>query len=207
MTPIPLFLQAAQLLINDQRARLNGYYRFIQPIIEKYKLSVTEIVCPDGIALQPYDLDFRLNDMKNMYQKSLLDMKDFKFRPAIVVYLEIVTQLHQEISDLIKNVDLRHFSEIENLCLQIVQAISTIDPPGKILSPVQELLILLNVEENGGETMIEFIRNMMENYTGDYTYQQGNVINAYIFLYHQIKLLMKILPRLQTLVDKEIKVI
>ena len=56
-----------RLLIRSQRARLNGHYRFIQPTIERYKLSVTGIVCPGGKPFQPYSPDFRVNDMKNMY--------------------------------------------------------------------------------------------------------------------------------------------
>lgn len=122
----------------------------------------------------------------------------------VVVHCEIVGQLHKEIIDLVKSVDLRYFPEIGILCQQLSEAISDIDPPGQIMSPLQELLMPLQARENGGETMIEHMRDMMENYEGDYTYKRGYLMNGYIFLYKQTKLLMEILPRLQAVVEKEI---
>ena len=188
-------------LIRGQRARLNGHYMFIQPIIERYKLSVTDIIRPDGISFQPYSPDFRVNDMKDMYRPCI---KDFRFRPVIVVHCEIVNQLHKEIIDLVKSVDLRYFPEIGILCQQLSEAISDIDPPRQIMSPLQDLLMPLQVRENGDETMIEHMRDMMENYEGDYTYEQGHLMNGYIFLYKQTKILMELLPCLQAVAEKEI---
>ena len=183
-------------LIRSQRARLNGHYRFIQPAIEKYKLSVIDIIRPGGKPLEPYDQNFRLNDMKDMYQSTLL-MNASRLSPAIEGYFEIADRLRKETIDLIKNVDLRHFPEIEKLCLELASILEKYDRSKEILSALRLKL--------GKIPMTEHIRDSLRDYSGDHQPLTGaNILNGYILLYHQIKLLMELLPRLQTEVNKEI---
>ena len=180
----------------DQRARLNGHYRLIQPIVKKYRLSVIEITHPVTEPSEQYNPDFKLNDMKDMYQPTRLS-KSPLLRSAIIGYFEVSDNLYEEISDLIKRVDLRHFPEIEQLCLQICQVISEFDYSGKILSALNT--------RTGGRSAAEDARDMLEQYEGDcLPHSRANVLNGYIFLYHQIKLIMECLSRFEVEVEREI---
>ena len=185
-----------RILEADQRSRLNGHYRLIQPIVKKYRLFVIEITHPATNPSEQYNPDFRLNDMKDMYQPTRLT-KAPRLRPAIIGYFEVVDKLYEEISDLIKSVDLRHFPEIEKLCLRISQVIREFDYSGEILSA-------LNTNA-GGRSMAEDARDMLEQYEGDCVpYSTANVLNGYIILYHQIELIMECLSRFEVAVDREI---
>ena len=185
-----------RLLINDQRARLNGHYRFIQPLIEKYKLSVTDIIRRDDKPLQPYDPNFTLNEMKDIYNPTLLT-NAARLSPAIVGYFEIMHQLQKETTDLIKNVDLRHFPKIENLCLEIANRLERLDRSKEILSA-------FNIKV-GDIPMTKHVSDMLKNYSGDYTlHELPNIQTGYILLYYQIKSLMEFLPQLQAMIDEEI---
>ncbi len=184
-----------RVFLEDQRARLNGHYRLIQPTVKKYRLSVIEITHPATDSSEQYNPDFRLNDMKDMYQPTRLS-KAPRLRPVIIGYFEVVGNLNKEISDLIKGVDLRCFPEIEQRCLQISQVIREFDYSGEILSALNT-----NV---GGRSMAEDAREMLEQYEGDYQpHSSANVVNGYIFLYYQIKLIMESLSHLEVAVDRE----
>lgn len=138
-----------RILEADQRAKLNGHYRLIQPIVKKYRLSVIEITHPVTDPSEQYNPDFKLNDMKDMFQPTRLT-KAPRLRPAIIGYFEVVDHLYEEISDLIKSVDLRHFPEIERQCLRISEIISECDYSGQILSALKT--------RAGDKTIAEYVR-------------------------------------------------
>jgi len=181
--------------INGQRARLNGHYRLIEPIIEKYKQSVSDIIRPAGQFSQHYNPDFMLNDMKDMYKPTILARAPL-MKPAIEVYCEVADELHREIASLIMSIDLKHFPEIENLCQEII-GVNNLDYSEMVLSVLHT--------KAGNAPMTETIEKMLQNYSGDHTlYSSANLLNGYILLRHQIRTIMDCLPRLESAMKKEL---
>ena len=190
-----------KIFLESQRARLNGHLSLVQPIIDRYKLSVTDITCPAGRQPKSYNPDFTLNDMKDMYKPTRLS-RDPHLRPAIRGYFEVVEILYKEISDLIKGVDLRCFPEIERQSLQVVSVISNFDYSGAILSALDT--------RAGERSLAEFASEMLEKHDGDFRLQsQGtsNILDGYIVLYHQIKIVMESLSLLESAMKREVKLV
>ena len=186
-----------RILVEDQRARLNGHYRLIEPIIRKYKLTVIEITHPATNPSEQYNSSFALNDMKDMYQPTRL-LRAPRLRPAIIGYFEAMEDLHNEISDLTKRVDLRVFPDIERQCLQISRIILEFDYSGAIVSALHTRV--------GEENTAEYASKAIEEYEGDsLPLGKGNMLDGYILLYHQIKLVMECLSYLEAAVEKDVK--
>ena len=171
-----------------QRAKLNGHYSLVSPVIERYRAAVMNITCRShGNEPMKYNPDFELKDLKDLYKPTIL-IRDHHLRPAVVGYYEALDLLHKELSDLIKNVDLRCFPAIEPHILELVGAITSLDHSGPILSAPQIKV--------GDRTMTEFAAEMMEQYQGDYVPRGSNLIDSYIALYHQIKIIMLVSARM-----------
>ena len=178
-----------------QRARLNGHYSLIRPIVERYRHAVIDVTRPRDSEPREYNPNFELKDMKDLFKPTLL-LRERYLRPAVFGYLEIAGTLHKEISDLIKNVDLRCFPDTENLSLQLVEAITSFDYSGAILSATET--------RAGDKKFSDLASEMLENYNGDYLIQGSNALDGYIALYHQIKIVMQILSQLENEVQNEI---
>jgi hypothetical protein len=172
-------------------AKLNGFYNLIRPLAGKHKLSVVQVTSPLKSRTQEYNPDFTLNDMMDLYKPSML-MTQNHHEPAVKYYFSSLIPLNSEISDLIKNVDLRLFPELEKHCLSFVGAVHSFDFSDAILGAVTTNL--------GDKKMTEFASEMLEKHEGEVKFQPSNMINGYVALYHQIKLHMGLLD----LIDKEI---
>ncbi len=172
-------------------AKLNGFYNLIRPLAEKYKLSVVQITNPIKSRTQEYSPDFTLNDMMDLYRPSRL-MTQNHHEPAVKYYFSSLTALNSEVSDLIKNVDLRLFPKLERHCLSFVGAVHSFDFSDAILGAVTSTL--------GDKKMTDFVSEMLEKHEGEVKFVQSNIINGYVALYHQIKLQMELLE----LIDNEI---
>ena len=179
----------------SQRARLNGHYSLISPLVARYRQSVIEITQPAGGKSSQYDPSFELNDMKDLYKPTGL-LREPYLRPAIRGYFEALEDLHREISDLIKGVDLRCFPQIETYSLNLVNVIAGFDYSGAILSATDT--------RAGEKTLAEFAAEMLAKYDGNYQLQDGSILNGYILLYHQIKIVMENLSHLEVAVKNEI---
>ncbi len=187
----------AETFLESQRARLNGHFNLIRPIIDRYKLSAAEITCPTDRQPELYNPDFTLNDMKDMYKPTRL-LRASYLKPAIKEYFEVVEILYKEISDLIKGVDLRCFPEIEQQSLQVVSVISNFDYSGAILSALDT--------RAGEKSLAKFASEMLEKYDGDSQPQgTGNILDGYVLLYHQIKIVMESLSNLESAIKREVK--
>ena len=182
----------ARVFLESQRARLNGHFSLIQPLVERYRLSVIDIT-----QSNQFDPNFKLNDMKNLHKPTRLLRVPY-LRPAIQGYFEVQVELRREISSLITDVDLRCFLEIEKQCLEIVSAIDRYDYSGAILSAPDT--------RAGDRSLAEFAGEMLERYDGDYRLSgDGHILDAYISLYYQIKIVMNCLTKLETAVKEEVK--
>lgn len=173
---------------DSQQARLNGHYSLIRPIVERYRFFAIVITCPTGSDSRQYNPNFSLNDMKDLYKPSGLT-RERLLKPAIVGYFESIEDLHNEISDLVKNVDLRCFPNIETYSLQLMGVITNFDYSGFILSATET-----SAEDR---KLSEIAEEMLEGYSGNYQPHGANLIDAYIALYYQIKNIMEILPNLE----------
>lgn len=100
-------------------AKLNGFYNLIKPLAVKYKSSVVQITSPIKSRMQEYNPDFTLNDMMDLYKPSML-LTQNHHEPAVKYYFSSLIPLGNEISDLIKSVDLRLFPELEKYCLSFI---------------------------------------------------------------------------------------
>ena len=172
-----------------QRAKLNGHYGLIRPIIEKYRDAVLDITQPSGAQPIPYNPNFELKDMRNLYNPTSLT-REHLLRPAVVVYFEAVELLHSELSDLIKNVDLRCFPAINTQVTQLLDNITNFDYSGAIISATET--------KAGEETLAEFVARMLEQYEGNYIPHGSNILNGYIALFHQVRNTMQTLSQLES---------
>ncbi|WP_373034005.1 potassium channel family protein [Sulfurovum sp.] len=165
-------------------AKLNGFYSLIRPLAEKYKQSVIQITSPLKSRTQEYNHDFTLNDMMDLYKSSML-LTQNQHEPAVKYYFSSLNALNTEISDLIKNVDLRLFPKLEKHCLSFVNAVHSFDFSDSILGAVNTRL--------GNKKMTDYVSEMLEKHSGEVKFLESNMINGYAALYHQIKLQMKLL--------------
>ena len=113
-------------------AKLNGFYNLIRPLAGKYKLATVQITSPIKSRKHEYNPDFTLNDMMDLYKSSML-MTQNHHEPAVKHYFSSLSLLSVEISDLIKNVDLRLFPELEKRCLSFVGGVHSFDFSDAIL--------------------------------------------------------------------------
>ncbi|MGB5122381.1 MAG: potassium channel family protein [Vibrio fluvialis] len=172
-------------------AKLNGFYNLIKPLAGKYKLSVVQVTSPIKSRTQEYNPYFTLNDMMDLYKPSMLLTQNHN-EPAIKYYFSSLTLLGNEITDLIKSVDLRLFPELEKYCLSFVDGVHSFDFSDAILGAVNSNL--------GGKKVTDFVSEVLEKHEGEVEFKPSNMINGYVALYHQIKLHMGLLE----LIDKEI---
>ena len=182
--------------VEAQRAKLNGHYGLIRPIIESYRDAVIDITQPSLTPPIRYDPNFELKDMKNLYKPTSL-LREHYLRPAVVIYFEAVGLLQKELSDLIKNVDLRCFPAINSQVIQLLESIVRFDYSGAIVSAIDK-----RVDE---KTLAEVVESMLEQYEGNYIPQGANLVNGYIALYHQIRNCMQILQQLERDIQREIE--
>ena len=179
-----------------QRTRLRSHFKLIAPTIGRYRASVVQISRPVGTDLEKYNPDFRLNDMKDLYQPTRL-MREGFLQSAINGYFQTLELLHKELCELVRNVDLRCFPEVEAHSLNMIATIAGFDYSGRILSASHT--------KAGDQKMVDFVRETLENYDGDYSIQGSNLLDGYIALYHQVKFLMAILSGFETAITKEIE--
>jgi len=179
-----------------ERAKLNGFYNLICPLIGKYRLSVVQVTSPLKSRNREYNPDFTLSDMMDLYRPSLL-MTQSHNEPAVKYYFASLELLSGEIIDLIKNVDMRLFPELEKQCLSFVGAVHSFDFSGAILGAAN-----LKV---GDKKMTDFIKEMLESHEGEVKFLESNMINGYVALYHQIKLQMGLLDQMDAEFSEIIK--
>jgi hypothetical protein len=172
----------------SQVAKLNGIYNLIKPLSGNYKLSVIQITSPLANRSNEYNPDFTLNDMKDLYGPSLL-LTQNHHEPAVKYYLSANSILNKEFSDLIKNVDLRLFPELEKHSHSLVGCFHSFNFSDFILGALNTTA--------GDRKMTEFISEMLEKHEGEVKFLNANMINAYVALYQQIKMQMELLAMIE----------
>lgn len=173
-----------RVYLESEIAKLNGHYNLILPLAEKYKQSVIQITSPVESRTEHYNPDFSLNDMRDLYRSSMLMTQDYH-QPAVNYYFSSLKILNTEISDLIKSVDLRLFPEIERDCLSFVDTVHSFDFSDAILGAIDTKV--------GDRKMTTYVSEMLEKHEGEVNFKESNIINGYVALYQQIKLLMRLL--------------
>lgn len=172
-----------------QISKLNGHFNLIEPLIEKYQLSVIQITSPLSARKTEYNPDFTLNDMRDLYGPTLL-MTQNHHEPAVNYYFSALNRLNSEIADMVKNVDLRLFPTLEKQCLSFVEAFHSFDFSEAIRGAVNSQL--------GDKPMKDFVKEVIGKHEGEPTYRESNMLNAYVALYHQIKNQMVLIEQLKS---------
>ena len=184
---------------NTQLSKLHGHYGLVRPVIERYRVSVIQLIQkagpdPDEYS-HTYDPNFEVRDMKDMYKPTRWS-DEGALRPAIHGYFEAIDLIQKELSDLIKNVDLRYFPSIETHCLALAQIISIFDRSNEILSAIDS--------DAGDKKLADVVSDMLAKHEGDQFLDGENILNNYIALYNQIKLVMNSLQELEEKIDSVI---
>lgn len=179
------------------RTRLNSHFKLLTPIIARYRASVLQICQPGGTDLEEYNPDFRLNDMRDLFQPTRLRREGY-LQPAINGYFQTIEILHKELCELVRNIDLRCFPEVEGHSLNLISTINGFDYSEAILSANHTMV--------GDRKMVDVVREMLEDYDGDYSFQSPNLVDGYLALYHQIRFVMATLTGFEIAITKEIDI-
>lgn len=171
----------------SQLARLHGYFSLIEPLTKSYNRAVIQVTTPLKARRNHYNPEFQLKDMADLYRPSISPAHDIT-KPAIEHYFNSLFALQTELSDLIKGVDLRLFPDIEMCCLEFISNINSFDFSGAILGAAHTRL--------GEKEMSELAHEMLVNHEGEASFVKGHMINGYVALYHQIKLQIKVVEKL-----------
>ena len=184
-----------KLFREAQRSRLDGHYRVLQPSIQRFKAVAVQISHPVTGRTQEYNPEFKLNDMRDMYRPTqVTDVSNSQ--PAAIGYFRCLEELTGELCDMVKQVDLRCFPEIEHFSLMLVSEIASFDHAGAILSASYS-----TIEH---EKSAQSISEMLKDYDGDYTTKGSHILDGYVELYFQIKIMMGLLPELENAIENEI---
>lgn len=89
---------------------------------------------------------------------------------------------------------MRLFPRVQELCLSINIAVTTFDFSEAILGVARS--------RDGEKPMTEFVREMLETHEGEPEFLRSNIINGYVALHNQIKLLMDLVDTLDQEISK-----
>ena len=179
----------------SQRAKLNGHYRLMLPVLELYRIAVMDITSrTTGNEPMQYNPDFELKDLKDLHKPAILLRGRFQ-GPAAIGYFDALELLHEEFADLIKNVDLRCFPAIQGHTGELLSAMT---------SDLSRAILPAARTKAADRPLAVEVEEMLEQYQGDYVLEGSN-IDSYIALYHQIKTVMRVSARMEREIQKEIR--
>ena len=167
-------------------AKLLGRYNLLQPLIAEHRLCVNEVTNPleNGSNNRKYDPNFQVSDLRDIYSPSMRLAK-VSNKSVIEHYFSSLEKLTSELSGVVKNVDLRLFSSLEENCLEFIRSYHLFD--------FSEAMIGAKNAKN----MIEMTRKWIEEWEGEPEFRQSNSLNSYMALFHQIKRHMELLDKIE----------
>jgi len=178
-----------------QRSKLDGHFRVLFPSIQRFKAFAIQVSRPVTDKTGEYNPEFTLNDMRDMYSPSQATSR-FDSQPAIIGYFRCLEELTAELCDMVKQVDLRCFPDIEHYSLMLVSEIASFDQAGSILSA--------SYSTTDSTISAKDMAERLRDYDGDYSFDGSEVLDSYIELFFQIKIIMGLLPQLERAIEREI---
>ena len=185
----------AALYTEAQRAKLNGHYGLMLPVLELYRIAVMDITSRTaGDQPMQYNPDFELKDLKDLHKPTILLRGRFQ-GPAAIGYFDALELLHEELADLVKNVDLRCFPAVQGHTGELLSAMT---------SDLSRAILPVARTQAGDPPPAVEVDEMLEQYQGDYV-PDGSSIDGYIALHHQIRTVMRVAAEMDSEIRNEIR--
>lgn len=182
-----------QLSQRQQTAKIQllQYSNLLNGVIQRYLIALYNVTTPiekrnDSFPedIFKHQFTFTFNDMYDLYHTSLM-MTEAHYKPAIAIFFEAEERLYQELSGLLKDVDLTFFPKLEKDIQNYLAYCNKFAFKGAIL-------------EIGGTTIknktAEFCSKLIKEHTGELEMRPSNLINQFIALYYYLQLYSKLVP-------------
>jgi hypothetical protein len=196
---IGLFLNSLSyklsLSLQEAEKTKENYERYVDEVL-KLKGYYLIYVIPVTIPIQnrgncKVNKDFLFSDMRDLF-KSTLRFTDNHFEPAVKYYFHSQHELQRSVKEMICNVDVKNWPELEELCLEFLKECRDLDFGEHILSRPKTLV----GDRLGSDYDVELIKN----HTGEVRIIPSNSINPYIALFHLIKFNLDFIDRYKIMV-------
>jgi len=161
-----------------QLAKLNGHKNIILPLLVNYKKSVNELTNIED--LKEYNKNFLFSDMFQLYDNISIASESFK-KSEVKYYFETLIDLNQEITSLIKSVDLRLFPSLEKDCLILLNNTHSFD--------YSDFIIKSKNTKVGDESISTVVKEKIKEFKGEPRIDSSldPVLEPYVALYFQVK--------------------
>jgi hypothetical protein len=163
----------------DDVIKLEGYNRLVEMNIERYLAYTHDVTTPlskrTGTKLNE---EFTFNDMQDLF-KGTLKMSDNFFKPAISYYFESQTELEKSVKELVCNININNWPELEEACINFLKLCKSLD--------FKEYILSQPLTRMGDKKGSEFDEQMIKEHTGEVKFLKSNSINAYIATFMLIK--------------------
>lgn len=160
-------------------SKLNGHSNILFPLIENYYKSVSELTNIDHNNI--YRKNFKFSEMYQLYNNVYISSESFN-KPEVKYYFETLHKLNHEITELIKSVDLRLFSNLEKDCIAFLHNTHSFD--------YSDFIIKSRKSKIGDKRLEEIVKEKIKNYNGNpksIDNEKDELLKPYIALYFQIK--------------------
>ena len=182
-------------MINDKN-KLIKFNRIISIDIEFYLLYAAVISSPiEKRSPSVLNKDFDFKDLRDLFKTSLR-LRDSHYEPAVKYYFIHLRRLENSITELIQNVDLSYWGELQIECIKFLEVCRNNDFSESILNQPNVRI--------GDEKASDFDVKMIAEYQGEVEYRPSNSINKYVALYEMLKFSFNFIDYYQSVV-KEIE--
>lgn len=160
------------------QAKLRQYYFLLKSIMTNYLLGAYTVVTPlekrkFNIDIMHDKVDFSFNDMGDLYHTSLLLTNAFN-KPTIAVYFESQDRLYAELRNMIENIDLSYWEQLESLVHFYMQQCNNFAFKDSILGCINTPAAPLNTK-------------MIKEHKGELEIHPSNAMNQFIALYYMLQ--------------------
>lgn len=166
----------------NEKDKLLRYNKLAEQNIMFY-LQYTAIITtpitkrPNGLET-PLNKDFTFNDLSDLFC-STLTLRESDREPAVYYYYLNQNNLISSITNLLLNVDLTYWKELESSCISFLNNCKIYDFSKSILEQPKQML--------GTQKASEFGAKMIKEHQGEIKFLHSNILNQYIALYQLIK--------------------
>ncbi len=168
------------------------------------KISIKEYIEYSLIILTPVEMrknienrcikDIKFNDMKDLFKPSHVILDD-PYKPAIEKYYEKERKIKENFEKIILESKSFLIEDIEEDIIKMLATCSRTDCREHILSSTKY--------SAGDKKIPEIVEKMIKEFRGEVEPKEGsNLVNNYIFLYNQIKLIDSVITKYERIVLK-----
>jgi hypothetical protein len=181
----------------DEVLKLQGYNRLVQLNIKYYLIYTIPVTSPIlNRKSEEVNKDFLFNDMQDLF-KPTLRLTDNPNKPAIAYYFESQVELQSSIKELICNVNVRYWSDLEEICMAFLSDCKTLDFSEAILNQPNTNI--------GDKKCSEYAEKLIKDHKGDIEFRNSNIMNSYFALFHLIKRNLEFIERYQSTINSIVR--